>query len=576
MPSTSGKTTTRGDGRKSSLAEQANPLPNSKKPRSRPPESMRDKAWFFHGTLPKYSGPYIVGMMDIEVPVEKPRVFSDITRHKHHILNLETVLMAVYYPSEFGSGAGNDPSGHKNWSRETWLPRPRGKLAKGYGGFAGFGSLAIPFFGRTTMLTKIPAFRNAEPARHWPPPTNSYEHGFSVKNEEGPPPDGESAQPCFPLLIFSHGLGGTRMTYSSLCGEFASYGFVVCALEHRDGSGPRTYVNHVKGTQGNTDHTGCNSNIDHTDEQRKKGYDRVDYTFPRGNPKDTSPNSEKGVDQELRRAQLEMRLAEIEEAYKVLKTISEGNGAQIGQKNLRRKGFKASSSRGLEGINWDLWKDTFYLDEVTMLGHSFGAATTIEVLRNAERFKFVGQGPNEEYHQISNPLLGINSEAFMYWQTNFDTVRSLVEEAKSEEESHGAPSWLLTMTANPQRAIDLNIGASLEFLKAVMKGRSAIITRTMRDEGILQIPTLEKVLTERRPASKWTAVRLKILHQFRQRVVPKLERKLRRKTAAFEPSDEIWMHVNSSSEELSDWEKEKAARRLGKKADEELRLCANK
>jgi platelet-activating factor acetylhydrolase len=545
--------------------------------------------------------------MDIEVPVENPRSFSNITRHKHHVLKLETCLMTIYYPSEFGSGVGRDPSGHKKWSRETWLPRPRRKIAKAYGRFSGFGSLAIPFFAATTMLTKIPAYRNAQPARHWPPPSSSYEDGFSVNNSEGPPPDGESDAPCFPLLIFSHGLGGTRTTYSSLCGEFASYGFVVCALEHRDGSGPRTYVNHPKGGKGSVDGMEKNGNVDLTPEQKEKSYDKVDYLFPQNNKKDTAPNNKKGVDQELRSAQLELRLAEIEEAYKVLVTICEGNGAEIAQDNLRRKGYKASSSRGLEGINWRSWKDLFHLDQVTMLGHSFGAATTIEVLRNAERFSFVSQGimydiwgaavntPDEAYeHQhISNPLLGINSEAFMYWQSNFDTVASLVEEARSPK-TNSAPSWLLTvrgtvhvsqtdfsilyphicsllmkMTANPKRALDLNVGASLEFLKTVMKDRSAIIRHTMRDEGIFAIPTLEKVPTERRPASRWTAIRLKVPHEFRQRIIPKLERKIRRKPATFEASDEVWVHSASSPKEILEWESEVAARKLVKEQERE-------
>lgn len=157
--------------------------------------------------------------MDIEVPVEKPRTFSKMTRHSQHLLKLETVLMTVFYPSAFGSGSGRDPSGSSKWSRQTWLSRPRVRMAKGYGHFAGMGNLAVPWFASTTMFTKIPAFRNAKPAAHWPPADNSIHGGTKVKNEEGPPPPGGDSVPDFPMMIFSHGLGGNRNCYSSLCGE---------------------------------------------------------------------------------------------------------------------------------------------------------------------------------------------------------------------------------------------------------------------------------------------------------------------------------------------------------------------
>ena len=37
-------------------------------------------------------------------------------------------------------------------------------------------------------------------------------------------------------LIFSHGLTSQKMNYSGLCREFASYGFLVIALNHNDRS----------------------------------------------------------------------------------------------------------------------------------------------------------------------------------------------------------------------------------------------------------------------------------------------------------------------------------------------------
>ncbi|KAF2030534.1 hypothetical protein EK21DRAFT_111849 [Setomelanomma holmii] len=591
-------------------------VPHAKKPRSRPPTSLRDHLPFVARSLPPSSGPYSIGSMEIEVPVEDPHVISHISRNGKHLLQLETVLFTLYYPATFGSGAGRAPSGSKKWSRETWVPRPRIETAKGYAKFAGLPNWAgVGFAGATTMLTKLRAYRNSPPARHWPPEGNLKKRGYKLKNQQGPPPEGIDREPIFPLLMFSHGLGGSRSAYSSLCCEFASYGFVVCAVEHRDGSGPRTFVNHVKRTRAKKDRHGgaradqadCDGDptcetgketcyaLDHTDEEIRQGYHKVDYIFPKDNPTDTSPNNERGVDRELRNAQIELRLCELEEAYRVLKIICAGDGEKIAQQNLRGEGYVGGSSQGLVGVNWAQWKNRFHVDKITMAGHSFGAATVVEVLRHTDRFVNVQAGiiydiwgapikpPAEDpKHRIHLPLLGINSEAFMYWQSNFNAVQSLMREASE----HGSPAYLLTVrgsvhisqsdfsvvykhitsfllkaTVHPYRAIDLNISASLEFLSLVTPSTSsgkAIIDRCMTNESILRTELIEELPDEHRPDDAYIAAKLRVDHEFKKRVAAGLQRKLKRNFqggmgTGYTTSDEVWSHFKPTEEQLEKW-----------------------
>lgn len=107
---------------------------------------------------------------------------------------------------------------------------------------------------------------------------------------------------------------------------------------------------------------------------------------------DTAPHNEKGVDHELRSAQIELRLAELEEAYRVLCDIRDGKGEDVAKQNLRKCGYIGGSSRGLNGVDWSQWRNRFHVDKITVAGHSFGAATIVEVLRNTDRFQNVQAG----------------------------------------------------------------------------------------------------------------------------------------------------------------------------------------
>ncbi|KAG4219273.1 hypothetical protein PC116_g32247, partial [Phytophthora cactorum] len=213
------------------------------------------------------------------------------------------------------------------------------------------------------MFTKLPAFRNAKLAGNCTgdcpgaaPRSSSGTYSEDTLTEGGD-------KPRFPVIFFSHGLGGS--------------------LEHRDGSGARSYVNippSGKLAEG--------LKIDNTNPRH---YYKVDYIFPLDNAQDTSPHNAQGVDIELRHAQTEMRMSEIEDAYYVLQLLNNGQADLVYKNNLRKKGNAGSSSKGLDGIDWSDWDDKLLLRNVTVMGHSFGGATTVVIVRQSDRFPYIGQ-----------------------------------------------------------------------------------------------------------------------------------------------------------------------------------------
>lgn len=73
----------------------------------------------------------------------------------------------------------------------------------------------------------------------------------------------------------------------------------------------------------------------------------------------------------------------------MLKIICARNGEEAAHQDLRTEGFIGGTSRGLQGVDWVQWKHRFHVDKMEMAGHSFKAATVVEVLRNTERFNNV-------------------------------------------------------------------------------------------------------------------------------------------------------------------------------------------
>ena len=292
---------------------------------------------------------------------------------------------------------------------------------------------------------------------------------------------------------------------------------------------------------------------------------------------DTTPGHD--IDYDLRESQMQLRCAEVDEAYYLLTEICAGRGTALKAQNLRVPGAPGASSQGLGPIDFDTWRDRFHIGHVTMVGHSFGAATTVEMLRCSKKFNYISQGiiydiwgmpvrEATEDHHITAPLLGINSEAFMYWDANFHVAQQVVEEAQDA----GQPAWLMTVrgtvhisqsdfcimypriathvmktTMDPVRAVDVNIDASLDFLARTLHFEGEdddqqVFRRNLPEKKYLDLDLVNKLPTEHKPAAKWTAVRLKVEHEGRKRLRPHAQKRYWERLRKM-GQEEVWMHL---------------------------------
>ena len=130
---------------------------------------------------------------------------------------------------------------------------------------------------------------------------------------------------------------------------------MVCAVEHRDGSGARTFVNHPAEGKGSRTECEANGGVDHLETESAYSCDVIDFIFPKRNPHDTRSDNDEGIDTELRAAHIDMRLAENQEACNIVEAINSSNGSVLSQQNLRNADGIGGSSRGLVGVDWDCW-----------------------------------------------------------------------------------------------------------------------------------------------------------------------------------------------------------------------------
>ncbi|OJD17280.1 hypothetical protein AJ78_02614 [Emergomyces pasteurianus Ep9510] len=285
-------------------------------------------------SFPSYTGPHRVGTSEFEIPVsslESPAISpeSDIP--------ISTIQFRVFYPAD-----NVDPTSKPVY----WVPNPQGAYTGGLAEFLGAPkrlSNILGMFPNTIKWTKMPAYRDAPlksstlPSKRWP------------------------------VMVFSHGIGGSRYMYSYLLGCLASYGIVVVAPEHRDGSSPISLLRNSCGQV-----------------TEKVPYQRIKHIF------------DKSILYK-RHAQLRIRLWELGLIHDAL--LKMDAGTEIGN---------YAANNGAERTVFTSSLDIHFPSSITWAGHSFGAATVTQFVKSIYWGRVSDEDPStiseDPYYSQYRPL----------------------------------------------------------------------------------------------------------------------------------------------------------------------------
>ncbi|KAJ9646484.1 hypothetical protein H2199_002533 [Coniosporium tulheliwenetii] len=408
--------------------------------------------------FPSYTGPYQVGSVDVEIPVtdlEAPSPAPDST--------IATTAFRVFYPCE--------PGAHERPVR--WIPNPQRGYVSAYARFLGAGSAFSELFSSRDQLLpqllyyiSIPVHRNA---RLLPAPTKSAR---------------------WPVLVFSHGLGGTRNTYSHLAGSLSSHGIVVIAPDHRDGSAPIAYVRATS-----------------TSEAREVPYRNV--------PHKPSPDTWAQRDE-----QLKIRLWELGLVHDALLKIDQGAPLKNLDPNTPSNGHfhKGGPFDALSLFRNAL--DIHRPGAITWAGHSFGAATTVQFVKSPS-----GDSPLAQQITPQSPvmlldlwclplhspatawlwakplpayapsgpggtaILAVLSEAFFKWSSHLrETKRVLSESPTSDHPRRTKPPPRFFYAATSAHLSQSDFGVLFPWVtKRVFKAEEPVRTLTLNTRAMLQV-----------------------------------------------------------------------------------------
>lgn len=361
--------------------------------------------------LPSYTGPHEVGILDVETEVQK-RVIYDATFKEtgQNAFELSTLAVTLYYPSSLAVA----PPGSRPWAR-PWLPQPVPLIGEGYARLAGVSKLSSVFtfalwlLGSSTVIPGVvdaPILTGAEKVLDESSGAGGLGRILGAAEKEHMELKRDEGFGTLPVVVFTHGMAGMSQSYSHYLGSIASHGYVVAAVEHRDGSGPGTIVHYPNETE------------------RRVWHMKL---------KDLESNPPM-TDLDLKAAQLAFREAEISETIKLFAQFNAGDAPVV---NLKPD----SPREALPGF-----KNRLNLSAVTVAGHSYGATGVLQALKSAGTKEMPviggialdpGKGSGRLNRDIDVPLLVMQSGEWTEQQTefygegwHFDVVRKIVESVK--------------------------------------------------------------------------------------------------------------------------------------------------
>lgn len=410
-------------------------------------------------TLPEVHGKYPVGATTFAIPVPAEDDAARVVGHAKlkassggvpdtPALKLEEVAFTAYYPADVRAVKHAHKGVH-------WVPRPVSETLKGYAHFGGMQVwLVHGLLGGFAHLLKIPLYVNVPLLD---------------------PPGGDHVACQWPLVIFSHGLGGTRTTYSHLCARLAAEGRVILAIEHKDGTGPFVYTRTpVPGLKEQLP-SNCKLYLNPEDVQLEEHTEKSQFAF--------------------RKDQLLFRRLEVYLTYtffsRLVNTIwDEEHSSLDGIHTIGGPWNYDLKKRTDDRIFWKSWHNTganpkVRCDhDVLLTGHSFGGATVLSILSNPpptlqgqhlttipvqravvldpwlEPLPSPGPEPyrvevsiKDNSARVEAPaLLVLNSEQFTVWHPHFERLRDVVRtwdraarECAAGDRRGGTHAWLVTL-----------------------------------------------------------------------------------------------------------------------------------